>query len=130
MSYEIKRLDDVPAIVTTFHTDFDPATELATVITEMRQIISDEAHPIYVIMDLSTFTISLNDLFVGTGVGMRSRDTANKIESMENTIKTIIVTEQKILHASIKGFERFGLGKNLDIVDSLDDALKTVRDAA
>ena len=130
MSYQIERLPDVPAVVATFNADFDAATELESVITELRQTISNEAHPIYVVMDLSAYNISMNDLFVGTGVGMRSRDTEKKAESMDKTLKTIIVTKHKILQASIKGFERFGFGKDLELATSLDDALQIIRNAA
>lgn len=130
MSYKLERLEDYPAMVTTFNADFDASTELESVITEMRRRISVEETPIYIIMDMSAYDISLNDLFVGTGIGMRTRDGDNREASVKNTLKTIIVTEQKVLQASIKGFERFGFGKNLEVATTLEAALQIIRDVA
>ena len=130
MSYEIKRLDDYPAIVTTFNEDFDASTELELVITEMRKIVSAEATPIYVIMNLLAYNISLNDLFAGTSIGMKNRNSPDRTGSVEKTIKTIIITEQRVLKASLNGFEHFGLGKNLEIASSLDEALQNIKKVA
>lgn len=130
MSYTIEKLDHKPAIVTTFNTDFDAATELEPVIVELRQKLIEQASPVYVIMDFEQYNISLNDLFIGTGVGVRNRDTSEDTPHRNKTIKTIIISQQRLIQASIQGFERFGLGKNLDVVATLEDALKLIDDAA
>ncbi|MEM9954022.1 MAG: hypothetical protein AAF846_20600 [Chloroflexota bacterium] len=123
MSYTIERLEQPPVYLVTLASDFSLGTEMKQYFIEMNGRLDKETKPIDIILNLLEYKVSFDGLASTTRDIMRLE--ANPYQN-ENSNKLIIVTQNKMVKLSIDGFIKFGIAKKVDVVTSIEEALRRV----
>ncbi|MEO0598529.1 MAG: hypothetical protein AAF126_20645 [Chloroflexota bacterium] len=124
-AYYIERLTEPEAYLITLHTVFDPATDMQTYFEELSARLDEETAPITSIVDIRDLTFTFTDL-LGT-----TRDLQNmKVNPTRHRMskKFIVVSESKLMKASMDGFRRFGIFRDAQIVLTVEDALRVINE--
>jgi len=120
MSYTVQRLKDYPAILISYHDDFDISSDYALSTKDAMKLLDAESNPVTIIIDLTEFSMSLNDLLEGTRLAFKpDMNTAKH----SKTLNTIVISKMGIMKKSVDGFRKMGLSDDLRVADSLEDAL-------
>ena len=123
MSYSIERFSHPQAIFVTIHSDFNFAEEASIYSHQLVEMLEKEPTPIYIIMDLSTFKLPLQELF---SVTKELIQTDVKPYQHPNCLEVIVVTDATLWKASLDGFVSFGILKSVRAAATVEDALQMV----
>ncbi|GAB5491513.1 MAG: hypothetical protein Phog2KO_17280 [Phototrophicaceae bacterium] len=121
MSYQIERLEHHPALLIKFNQDFVVPNDILAYMIEAKVILEQEPEPISILLDLTDYNLSLDNLLHGTKISMKPE---NNIAKQVNVKQIIAITDSKIIVRSLDGFMSLGLGDNIIGVSSLDEALE------
>src|SRR5690606_25660178 len=112
----------IPAVIVTWHEEFDFSQHGRPQSAEMREILNAQESPIFYIMDISVWhNMPFNDLIEATALAARGND-ANFHHPMN--MGTLIISTDPAVRISALGTKSDAFGNaNVMIFNNLDDAL-------
>jgi len=122
-AHKIERLTNPDAYLVTLHSAFDPATDMQPYFDALTAQLDNESEPITSIVDIRDLTFTFSDLLVTTRdmQTLKSNPTRHRMSA-----KFIVVSENKLMKASMDGFRRFGIFREAQIVHTVEDALSVI----
>ena len=122
MTYTIEQRTTPPAIIATWHDDFDFMRDARTYSVDVRELLNAQESPVYYIMNIGTWqNMSFNELLEATSIAAGSKD-ANFHNP--NNIATLIITNDRAVAISADGLKSDSFGNaNVLVFSTLDDAL-------
>jgi|GEM_PF-3582972 len=128
-AYTIEPHVTLPAVIVTWHEDFDFARDARPQSAAMREVLNNADSPIYYVMDLTLWSkMPFSDLIEATSIAARGKD-ANFHNS--NNMGTLIVTKDPAVRISAEGLRSDAFGNaNVLVFSSLDDALAHITEEA
>lgn len=121
-AYTIEHHATLPAVIVTWHEDFEFVRDARAQSNAMREVLNSQDSPIYYVMDLTTWNkMPFNELMEATSMAARGKD-ANFHNA--NNIATLIVTKDPAVRISAEGLRSDAFGNaNVMVFSSIDDAL-------
>lgn len=123
MSYTIERLTNPSVYLVTLLADFSLSSDTETYHKELDDLLSNEAQPISLILDVREYQITFDNLM--GGLRALTQNNLNPYQN-SNTCKVIVVTSNRMMKLSVDGILKFGFMKELEVVSSIDEALSKV----
>lgn len=122
MTYTIEQRSTPPAIIATWHDDFDFMRDARPYSAEIRTLLNAQESPVFYIMDISTWqNMSFNEIIEATSIAARGKD-ANFHNPMNRG--TLIITNKPAVAISANGLKSDAFGNaNVLVFSTLDDAL-------
>ena len=121
MVYSIKRNQTPPAYIVTMKDEFSSPADVAAFYKKLNDNLNAELAPIPMILDTTAMSISFDALLRSTKNAMDNKEGSPyhnpKVEQL------IIVSDHKLVEASVDGFEKFGIFENTRIAKTVDEAL-------
>lgn len=122
MSYTLEQHATLPAIIATWHDDFDFMRDAHAYSADMRDLLNSQDSPVFYVMDISVWkNMPFNDLIEATSLAARGKD-ANFHHPMN--MGTLIITNDPAVTISANGLKSDAFGNaNVFVFSTLDDAL-------
>ncbi len=128
-AYTIEKHPTLPAVIVTWHADFEFARDGQAQSNAMRELLNQQESPIFYIMDISNWhNMPFNELMDATSMAARGKD-ANFHNPMN--MGTLIITNDPAVKLSAQGLRSDAFGNaNVLVFSSLDDALNHAEEQA
>ena len=128
MSYQVERLQDLPAIMAKFDEDDILSEILEHLIEKVFAIFEASEEPLYYITDVRNLKMSFNDIMSSLQYTTRGSQAILKHPNMK---QLVVISESKAIATTVKGLSSVSFGNiNAIVFESLDAALQYVRQAA
>ena len=126
MSYTIEKHPTLPAIIATWHSDFDYASEVRAYVTEMHQMLSEQETPVYYVLDMRVWQdMTFDELIHAANMATRS-ESSNFHHPMNKG--NLVITNDPAVKRSVEGLRSDVFGNAVTLIFSeLEDALEHIR---
>lgn len=125
MSYNTILPPGEPIIVQTLNDDFDVAGELGPAMREVHDVLSAYEKPVFLIVDMSAYKLSVDDLVVGASMSSGGEE---PIFKHPNIRQVVFVSPSKIVELAAKGMNTATFGHvDIRVFASQEAALAYVR---
>jgi hypothetical protein len=99
MSYSIEKLPNEPIIVQILNEDYTFGGEASPSMKELTQLLDAQPEPIWLIMDMSAVTLSLDDAIQAASMATEQ----HKLLKHRNTRESILVTDKRLIKLMAQG---------------------------
>jgi hypothetical protein len=125
MNYSVEVLPGEPIILMCLYAEARVSEDMSRSSVEVKALLDQAAEPVFLIMDMSKMTISLNDIILGSNMGTRSEQPLNRHPQLR---EMLFVSPSALVKLAVKGLNTVTFG-NLEfkVFDTVDDALTYVR---
>jgi len=124
IDYTIERLHDPNALFVRITPTFTASKSLKPYYEEMIIWLDKEPTPIETIIDMTNAHIVFNELLAATkamqGIG-------NDPNQHRNNIGFILITDSRMMKLAMEGLHKLGIVRQVQVVNSLDDALALIK---
>ncbi len=126
MSYTIELLPGEPILLSNIHADFNVGQELLEAVNQLTRMLDAADGQLYYVTKLENFSLSFGDM-----VQVLSRLTSGDLAFMKhpNLYKVVVVANNDLIRLGSNALSQtqYG-GVRVDVFDSLEEALASVRD--
>lgn len=125
-TYTIERLPGEPIVLSTIHADFSVGKELPEAVGKLTQMLDAADEPLYYVTKVDNFSLSFGDMVQALG-RLTSGDLA--FVQHPNLYKIVVVAYNNLIRLGSNALSQtqYG-GVRVDVFDSLEEALASVRD--
>lgn len=124
MSFSLEKLPDEPIIIGTI-AGVGALDETSSFVNQLTSLLDNEPGPLYFIIDMSQYSLSLEEMLTGTNQTTRG---SMAFHNHPNLAGTIIISSSRMVKLAAKGMntELFG-NVHVKVFETMDDALAFAR---
>jgi hypothetical protein len=128
MTYQVERLQDLPALLVKFDEDDIVSEIIEKLIEKVFAIFEASEEPLYYITDARKLKMSFNDIMSSLQYTTRGSQAILKHPKMK---QLVVISESKAIATTVKGLNSVSFGNiNAIVFETLEAALQYVRQAA
>lgn len=128
MPYTVEKLPDEPILVVNSSRGEDPYGEMAEAIDGINQTLDEQPEPIYLILDMRTMTLSLDEIMEAAMLSARGR---NAMLHHRNIRESIFILTDPLVRMAVRGLDSATFGQlKARTFETLDQAVAYCRRAA
>lgn len=128
MKHSIEVMTDLPVVIVQFEEGFGSAEDIQAYVEEIGQTYETLDKKVYNITDTTNLNLTFDKVMEFLRVSMRSD---YNLASHPMKLGNIVITTSTFYNAVIKGLRSASFGNmNIEVFDSVDAALKWVRERA
>jgi hypothetical protein len=128
MSFTLEIFPDEPILYSSFHHDFDFASEMPELAAQCNAALDASPEPLYLISNALEYQFSVSDLITGANMATRGEKPPF---FHPNVRKVIWVTNSKLLELGAKGINSPTFGNlEIEVFHTLEEALAYCRSPA
>ena len=127
MSYTVRRLDDLPVVLTTIDAEFSVESELEFYLGDIATALDASDEQLYLVSESQEFKVNFSDMVMGLGKGTRGASAALNHPKIAEICA--VIPDNTLLKLAVQalGQMQYG-GKKVTLNSTLEDALAYVRE--
>ena len=126
MNYKIEVIQDEPVVMVTLYKHYSFAVDDPVATDEVRNILNKSNQPMFMLMDVTDLSLSLDDLIKSANRDARGEQA---IYHHPNLSELLVVTHSAMVQLAVKGIATITFGNvNAKAFGTVDEALAYARD--
>lgn len=124
MPFSVTRVDDKPIVMYVIDPNHNIATDGERDIQALFDLLEGQANPVFLIMDIRNYKLTLDDMIVGANHAARQF----KIFKHPKVIESILISENQMAALASRGLNTPVFGNvKIKVVKTMDDAYAYIR---
>lgn len=126
-SYTVRRLDDLPVVLTTINDQFSVQDELEFYLADIAAALDASNEQLFLVSESQEFKVNFSDMVMGLGKGTKGASAALNHPKIAEICA--VIPENRLLQLAIQalGQMQYG-GKKVTLYATLDEALAYVKE--